>query len=265
MQSKGLITIVIVIVIIVIGLVFWYTQTGEETITNTNTNTTTNNNTVANTNATTTGYMDIDADAAYDLTGTILDLVILDVSPNFESGHIVNAVNYYVGDGSLDAAIPTLDEVKSYLVYCHVDSASISGAQKLIEAGFPNVYRLVGNYAAWENAGYPISIPLDAVGTVSGDARADVSYFNGTFTHAVMADIPEPAEGKFYEGWLVQGTDFFSTGRLENVGGDEAVYYTLLYTATEDQRAYNEVVITEETESAGLDDNPETHIFEGTF
>lgn len=67
-----------------------------------------------------------------------------------------NAVNYYLGDGSLDRAIPNFDKEKTYLVYCHVDSVAIQGAQKLVDAGFKNVYRLKGNYKAWVDAGYPI-------------------------------------------------------------------------------------------------------------
>ena len=62
----------------------------------------------------------------------------------------------YLGDGSLDNAIPTLDKDATYLVYCHVDSVAILGAQKLINAGFKNVYRLEGNYGGWVAAGYPI-------------------------------------------------------------------------------------------------------------
>ena len=84
------------------------------------------------------------------------DLVIIDVSPHYDSGHLPGAINYYNGDGSLDEAIPGLDKDKTYLVYCHVDSVAISGAKKLIEAGFEKVYRLVGNYSAWVAAGYPV-------------------------------------------------------------------------------------------------------------
>jgi rhodanese-related sulfurtransferase len=101
-------------------------------------------------------YMDITPMEAKELIDTEPDLVIIDVSPNYAQGHLPGAVNYYVGDGSLDDAIPTLDKNKNYLVYCHVDSAAILGAQKLIDAGFEHVYRLEGNYAAWVDAGYPI-------------------------------------------------------------------------------------------------------------
>lgn len=103
-----------------------------------------------------TGYIDVTAAEAKDLFDNNPDLIIIDVSPHYDDGHIPGAINYYVGDGSLDAAIPSLDKSKEYLVYCHVDSAAISGAQKLVDAGFSPVYRLRGNYKAWVDAGYPI-------------------------------------------------------------------------------------------------------------
>ncbi len=101
-------------------------------------------------------YKDISPQEAKDLIDSTPDLVIIDVSPKYDEGHLPGSINYYVGDGSLDNAIPTLDKRVPYLVYCHVDSASISGSQKLIDAGFPTVYRLEGNYSAWVDAGYPV-------------------------------------------------------------------------------------------------------------
>ena len=101
-------------------------------------------------------YMDVTPQEAKALIDENPDLIIIDVSPAYANGHLPNAVNYYVGDGSLDKAIPTLKKDGKYLVYCHVDSASILGSQKLVDAGFENVYRLKGNYKAWVDAGYPI-------------------------------------------------------------------------------------------------------------
>lgn len=102
------------------------------------------------------GYIDVTAQEAKELIDTNPDLIIIDVSPNYDNGHIPGAINYYIGNGSLDDAIPTLDKNKEYLVYCHVDSASITGAKKLVDAGFTKVYRLEGNYQAWIDAGYPV-------------------------------------------------------------------------------------------------------------
>lgn len=101
-------------------------------------------------------YTDLTPQQAAELMNMTPGLVIIDVSPNYAEGHLPGAVNYYVGDGSLENAIPGLDKNATYLVYCHVDSASISGAQALVDAGFTTVYRLQGNYAAWVDAGYPV-------------------------------------------------------------------------------------------------------------
>jgi rhodanese-related sulfurtransferase len=102
------------------------------------------------------GYVDITAEKAKEMIDENADLIVVDVSPNYAEGHLPGAINYYVGDGSLDEAIPTLDKEAEYLVYCHNDAASILGAEKLVEAGFENVYRLEGNYGAWVEAGYPV-------------------------------------------------------------------------------------------------------------
>ena len=102
------------------------------------------------------GYVDLSPMKAKELIDSTPDLVIIDVSPMYDKGHIPGAINYYIGDGSLDEAIPTLDKAKTYLVYCHTDSASIGGATKLIEAGFEKVFRLEGNFSAWVDAGYPV-------------------------------------------------------------------------------------------------------------
>lgn len=101
-------------------------------------------------------YMDVTVEEAKNLIDAKPELIIIDVSPNYARGHLPGAINYYVGDGSLDRAIPDLDKEKEYLVYCHVDSAAILGAQKLIDAGFTKVYRLEGNYKAWVDAGYEV-------------------------------------------------------------------------------------------------------------
>jgi len=103
-------------------------------------------------------YMDISPAEAKDLIDTMPDLVVIDVSPHYDNGHLPGAVHYYLGDGSLDAAIPSLDPNGKYLVYCHVDSVARAGAQRLIDAGFMTVYRLEGNYAAWVDAGYEVEV-----------------------------------------------------------------------------------------------------------
>lgn len=101
-------------------------------------------------------YVDVNAAEAKELIDENDNLIVIDVSPHYDEGHLPGAVHYYLGDGSLERAIPTLDPEAEYLVYCHVDSVAIRGAQMLIDAGFTTVYRLEGNYGAWKAAGYPL-------------------------------------------------------------------------------------------------------------
>ena len=101
-------------------------------------------------------YVDLTPAQAKQLIDSTPDLVIIDVSPNYAAGHLPGAVSHYMGDGSLAAAIPTLDKTVPYLVYCHSDSVSMAGAQALVDAGFDAVYRLQGNYSAWVAAGYAV-------------------------------------------------------------------------------------------------------------
>lgn len=101
-------------------------------------------------------YVDVTPQEAKMLIDKHKDLVIIDVSPVYARGHIPGAVNYPVGDGTLDEAIGKLDLSKPYLVYCHGDRPAILGANKLIEAGAKKVYRLKGNYSGWVAAGYPV-------------------------------------------------------------------------------------------------------------
>ena len=101
-------------------------------------------------------YTDLTPQQAKQLIDNTPDLVIIDVSPHYDEGHLPGAVSYYLGDGSLEEAIPTLDKDVPYLVYCHVDAVAISGAQALVDAGFTTVYRLQGNYSGWVDAGFPV-------------------------------------------------------------------------------------------------------------
>jgi rhodanese-related sulfurtransferase len=104
--------------------------------------------------ATNPAYTDLTPAQAKELIAAEKDLVIVDVSPYYANGHLPGAISIPLE--TLDAKISTLDKTKPYLVYCHGDAPSIAGAQKLVDAGFPRVYRLAGNYAAWVGAGYMV-------------------------------------------------------------------------------------------------------------
>ena len=88
------------------------------------------------------GYTDLTPAQAKDLIAMEKNLVIIDVSPYYDNGHLPGAISIPLA--MLDAKIPTLDKTKTYLVYCHGDEPSIAGARKLADAGFTKVYRSCG-------------------------------------------------------------------------------------------------------------------------
>ena len=100
------------------------------------------------------GYHDVTAQEARSIKhASNGSLVIIDLSPNFTEGHLPMAIS--IPPGSLEEKLPSLDKSRPYLVYSRTDDSSITGATKLVNAGFSPVYRLKGNYEAWVAAGYP--------------------------------------------------------------------------------------------------------------
>jgi len=84
-------------------------------------------------------------------------------------------------------------------------------------------------------------------------------FIEGLFTHTVIVDIPDPAEGYYYEGWLVkEDGELVSTGKLRIAKGG----YLLEYSSAVDYSDYSGVVITLESKDDGV---PEEHVLEGTF
>ncbi len=112
---------------------------------------------------------------------------------------------------------------------------------------------------------FRLNIPEDVdkaelVDVTGGGASgiATRKFENGVFTHTVLADLPDPTAGTFYEGWLVKNLSFFSTGKMRIAKGG----YLLEFTSSVDYSDYNKVVITLEKVD---DKKPEVHILEGSF
>lgn len=112
------------------------------------------------------------------------------------------------------------------------------------------------------------TIVLSAVDGSSSSGTAYRLIEDGRLLHAVIASMPEPAQGNVYEGWLMQSSSvrFIPTGVLEqNEKGEWVLEFApqeVPTFATEGFLAYIEAIITEETV---LDNIPETHILEGKF
>lgn len=108
------------------------------------------------------------------------------------------------------------------------------------------------------------SATLKAISPYTGSGTATRNFDGTTFTHTVIANIADPAEGKFLEGWLVMKKPtlvFISTGKLVKENG----VYKLTFTANQNYPEHKDIVITEEDSAKGLDGVPEEHVLEGTF
>ena len=90
----------------------------------------------------------------------------------------------------------------------------------------------------------------------SGIATRDGQEVGSSVT--VLADLPDPESGKFYQAWLRKDGELESLGVMSVVKGG----YLLDSSLRESGVSYNDVVITLETT---LDDNPETIILQGSF
>jgi len=102
---------------------------------------------------------------------------------------------------------------------------------------------------------------LFSVNNFDGSGVATRSFIGGEFNHIVTAELDDPTDGSFYEGWLIRepkAGDFFSTGKMEKVGSE----YFLEYMSGKNYPDHNTVVITLEQNDDG---EPEEHILEGTF
>ena len=97
---------------------------------------------------------------------------------------------------------------------------------------------------------------LNAAALDSG--KAFISREGGKLYHYAVAALPSPAEGMFYEGWLLNGSgDKMSTGKLTmDAGGN----YEVAFMADMAMEGYNTVVITTETKMDGI---PETKVLSG--
>ncbi len=79
--------------------------------------------------------------------------------------------------------------------------------------------------------------------------------------YADFANLIEPENGDFYEGWLVRTDpfDFVSVGKAEKIGG----MYSNFYSSKKDLTKYNFYVLTMETNDGNP--APAKHILEGIF
>jgi rhodanese-related sulfurtransferase len=84
--------------------------------------------------------------------------IIIDVraSDEFAAGHLDGAVNYNVEDGTLEQALPSLDQNANYVVYCRSGRRSAIAVDLMKENGFTQIADLGSLEDAADATGFAI-------------------------------------------------------------------------------------------------------------
>jgi len=107
-------------------------------------------------------------------------------------------------------------------------------------------------------------ITLSDVSGGSATGLATRKYESGVYEHTVLAALPDPLQGTFYEGWLVRGKEgdgnysVVSTGKMRISKSG----YLLDFSSSKDLTDHPQVLVTLETRDDG---KPEKHMLEGNF
>jgi len=108
---------------------------------------------------------------------------------------------------------------------------------------------------------------IDLVDVSGGGSRGIATrvYKDGRFEHVILADLPDPQAGYFYQGWLATkgkegkvGFSYVKTGKLRMAKGG----YLLEFESKNDYTSFSQVWVTLEKVD---DTKPEKHILEGSF
>lgn len=84
--------------------------------------------------------------------------IIIDVrtTEEFAAGHLDGAVNYNVEDGTLEQALPSLDQNANYVVYCRSGRRSAIAVDLMKENGFTQIADLGSLEDAADATGFAI-------------------------------------------------------------------------------------------------------------
>lgn len=100
------------------------------------------------------GYVDVSVKEAKEMIDSG-DVFLLDVrsAGEFETEHIEGAVNINVNE--LSSRLDEVPRDETILVYCRSGSRSITASNILVDAGYTDVYNMLGGIGQWKTAGYP--------------------------------------------------------------------------------------------------------------
>ena len=84
-------------------------------------------------------------------------IVDLRSEDEFQAGHVVGAIN--VPLSQLESSVGKLQKYKSkpVIAICSSGQAASGGARKLSQAGFEDVYSVIGGVTAWQGANLPLT------------------------------------------------------------------------------------------------------------
>ena len=83
-------------------------------------------------------------------------LIDVRTKDEYDGGHLISAINYDINDSDfLQNFNESAKEENVYLLYCRTDNRSRRAYNRLKDAGFKNVYYLIGGYTRWTQEGRP--------------------------------------------------------------------------------------------------------------
>lgn len=121
------------------------------------------------------------------------------------------------------------------------------------------------NYQTVESKFPGLNVPANAdrasltdVTGGQGMGEAFRTFQNGKFSLTVIANLPTPKAGYFYQSWMVQGDSYLSLGKMAISKGG----YISEFSSAKNYTNYAKIVVTEEKV---LNSTPETRVLEGSF
>lgn len=127
------------------------------------------------------------------------------------------------------------------------------------------------NFGVVENKFPSLKVPANAdrasLNDISGDGgmgEAFRTFQNGQFSLTVMANLPDPKSGTYYQAWMVRGNpgdvnfSYASLGRLGIAKGG----YLVDFISSKDYSDYKAIVVSVQTTTSVT---PQTHLLEGSF
>ncbi|MDO9518039.1 MAG: rhodanese-like domain-containing protein [Methanosarcinaceae archaeon] len=100
------------------------------------------------------GFTDISIEQAKQMIDNN-EVFLLDVrtQEEFDAGYIEGAI--LIPDYELASRLDEVPEDAKILVYCRSGRRSVTASNILIDAGYPDVYNMLGGINEWNNAEYP--------------------------------------------------------------------------------------------------------------